>query len=66
MDNENLDVIESSLQVFGSEFISSLLTDDTTCDSLDRLIQAIKSLSKEDRLNVNQTITKMTSTSLFK
>ena len=66
MENENLDVIESSLQIFGAEFISSLLTDDTICDSLGNLVQAVKSLSKEDRLNVNQTITKMTSTSLFK
>lgn len=66
MENENLDVIEASLQTFGAEFISSLLIDETICDSLDKLIQAIKSLSKEDRINVNQTITKMTSTSLFK
>ena len=65
MENENLDIIESSLQVFGAEFISNLLLDDTICDSLDKLIQAIKSLSKEDRVNVNQTVIKMTSKSIF-
>ena len=56
--DENLEVINTSLKQFGSEFVSALLSDEVVVDTLSNLCDAIKQFSKEEKINIAQTIGK--------
>lgn len=57
--NNNLEMINTSLQQFGVEFVSSLLKDEVLLDTLFNLCQGIKNFSKEEKANVAITVDKL-------
>ena len=56
--DENLEVINTSLKQFGSEFVSALLSDEVLVDTLSNLCDSIKQFSKEEKINIAQTISR--------
>ena len=57
--NEGIDVINASVQQFGPEFTTGLLTDETMLESLFSICEAIRRFSKEERQNIAVTVSKL-------
>jgi histidyl-tRNA synthetase len=57
--NETLEMINTSLQQFGTEFVNAILSNEVLLDTLFNLCQGVKSMSKEERLNVANTVSKL-------